>query len=76
MSNWLTEAVAKENAYDEGYEAGRQAAIKQIFEDLDEFLEVQETRCTNKRLKEIGDWIFHEYLPSQLVQLKKKYEVK
>ncbi len=34
MSNWLTNAVALEAKYDEGYEAGKQAAAEQIFEDL------------------------------------------
>ena len=29
MSNWLTEAIAKESAYDEGFEAGRQSVLKQ-----------------------------------------------
>lgn len=32
--NWLTAVVAKETAYDEGYEAGKQAAAEQIFEDI------------------------------------------
>ena len=35
MSNWLTEAIARESAYDEGYEAGKQAAAEQIFADLE-----------------------------------------
>lgn len=34
MSNWLTEVIAKEAAYDEGFEAGKQAAAEQILEDL------------------------------------------
>lgn len=32
--DWLTAVIAKETAYDEGYEAGKQAAAEQIFEDL------------------------------------------
>jgi hypothetical protein len=32
--NWLTAVIAKETAYDEGYEAGKQAAAEQIFEDI------------------------------------------
>lgn len=35
MSNWLTEAIARESAYDEVYEAGKQAAAEQIFADLE-----------------------------------------
>lgn len=34
MSNWLQEAIALEAKYDEGYEAGRQAATEQIFADI------------------------------------------
>ena len=34
MSNWLTEVIAKEAAYDEGFEAGKRAAAEQILEDL------------------------------------------
>jgi hypothetical protein len=34
MSNWLTDVIARETAYDEGYEAGKQSAAEQIFEDL------------------------------------------
>lgn len=35
MSNWLTNAIALEAKYDEGYEAGKQAAAEQIFADID-----------------------------------------
>jgi len=33
-TNWLVDAIAKETAYDEGYEAGKQAAAEQIFTDI------------------------------------------
>lgn len=35
MSNWLTEAIARENAYDNGYEAGKQAVLDEIDDILD-----------------------------------------
>ena len=38
MSDWLTEAIARATAYDEGYQAGRYAAVEQIFEKLKEDL--------------------------------------
>jgi hypothetical protein len=47
---------------------------REIFEEIEKFLKSQEALSENKRLKEVGDWIFHEYLPSQLAELKKKYE--
>lgn len=34
MSNWLTEVIAKEAAYDEGFEAGKHAAAEEMLEDL------------------------------------------
>ena len=75
MSNWLTDAIALEAKYDESYEAGKQAAAEQIFSDIDNLLSNQEAKCENKRLADIGNWIFHEYLPAQLTELKKKYGV-
>ena len=47
---------------------------REIFEEIDKFLKSQEALSENKRLKEVGDWIFHDYLPSRLAELKKKYE--
>ena len=49
---------------------------EQIFSDIENLLSNQEAQCENKRLANIGNWIFHEYLPAQLAELKKKYEVK
>ena len=34
MSNWLTEVIAKEAAYDEGFDAGKRAAAEEMIEDL------------------------------------------
>ena len=56
-----------------GYRKASDVA-REIFGDIDKFLKSQEALSENKRLKEVGDWIFHEYLPSQLAKLKKKYE--
>ena len=38
MSNWLTEAITREARYDEGYEAGKAAAVDQIFEEFEEWV--------------------------------------
>ncbi len=35
MSNWLTEAIARETAYDSGYEAGKQIVLDEIDDILD-----------------------------------------
>ena len=35
MSNWLTDAVALEVKYDEGYSAGKQAILDEIDDILD-----------------------------------------
>lgn len=63
MSNWLTETIAKETAYEEGYEAGKQSAAEQIFADLEHLLIYN------------VDWIA-SISYSQFADLKKKYEVK
>ncbi len=35
MSNWLTAAIVKETAYDEGYEVGKQVVLDEIDDILD-----------------------------------------
>lgn len=35
MSNWLTEAIACEEKYDEGYSAGKQVILDEIDDILD-----------------------------------------
>lgn len=49
--------------------------VEQIFSDIENLLSTREAQCENKRLADIGNWIFHEYLPEQLAELKKKYGV-
>jgi hypothetical protein len=34
-NNWLTDVIAKENAYDNGYEAGKQVVLDEIDDILD-----------------------------------------
>ena len=59
-TNWLTDAIAKETAYEEGYEAGKQAAAEQIFKDIDK-LHIHVSNVYEARAYE---------------ELKKKYGVK
>jgi hypothetical protein len=59
MSNWLADAIAKETAYDEGYEAGKQAAAEQIFKDIDK----------------LHLHVSNEYEARAYEELKKKYGV-
>lgn len=60
MNNWLTDAVALEAKYDEGYEAGKQAVAEQIFADLDR----------------LHLHVSNEYEARAYEELKKKYGVK
>lgn len=60
MSNWLTDAIALEAKYDEGYEAGKQAAAEQIFADLDR----------------LHLHVANEYEARAYEELKKKYGVR
>lgn len=59
-TNWLTDAIAKETAYEEGYEAGKQAAAEQIFKEIDK-LHIHVSNVYEARAYE---------------ELKKKYGVK
>jgi hypothetical protein len=58
MNNWLAEAIAKETAYDEGYEAGKQATAEQIFKDIDKLhlhvSNVYEARAYEELKKKYG----------------------
>jgi hypothetical protein len=59
--------------YAKGYRKASDVA-REIFAEIDELLKSQEALSENKRLKDVADWIFHDYLPSQFAELKKKYE--
>ena len=65
MSNWLTDAIAKESAYDEGFEAGRQSVAEEIFEELDQRI-----------LDTHSDGYLRERIRKEVAKLKKKYGVK
>jgi hypothetical protein len=58
--NWLMDAIAKEAKYDEGYEAGKQAAAEQTFADIDK----------------LHLHVSNEYEARAYEELKKKYGVK
>lgn len=68
MSNWLTDAIALEAKYDEGYEAGKQAAAEQIFADLSDILRRSKTTL-------IGQQFYNSVLDIYITELKKKYGV-
>lgn len=65
--DWVTAVIAKETAYEEGYEAGKQSAVEQIFADLER--EVRENS---------DDWCYQPQaeLLDRLAEVKKKYGVK
>jgi hypothetical protein len=65
----MKEYDATEIAFKNGYKK----AVEEIFEEIEKFLKNQEALSENQRLKEVGDWIFHDYLPTQFAELKKKY---
>jgi hypothetical protein len=57
---YINDTIARETAFDEGYEAGKQAAVEQIFADIDKlYLHVS-----------------NEYEARAYEELKKKYGVK
>ena len=67
-------AILREAAYTEGYKAGKQAAVEQIFTDIEKALDTHFTKlnytdgtCT---------FVFHRDLEIELADIKKKYGVK
>lgn len=65
---YINDAIARETAYDEGYEAGKRAATEQIFSDLAEIMRRSKTTL-------IGQPFYCSVLDSYVVELKKKYGV-
>ena len=59
--------------YKEGYRKASEV-VREIFEEIEKLLKSQEAVTENQRLKEVADWIFQDYLPRRVAELKKKYE--
>ncbi len=69
MSNWLTNAIEKETAYDEGYKAGRHAAAEQIFAELESAMRLSKTT-------HVGQQFYGLVLETCVANIKKTFEVK
>lgn len=71
---YINDTIARETAYTEGFEAGKQAAAEQIFTDL----EVALTKHFTKLNYTDGTctFVFHRDLEIEIADIKKKYEVK
>ena len=76
MNNWLTNAIALEAKYDEGYEAGKQAVVEQIFEELEEIL-TNEIYLDVRRacVDEDGSFMPGPFM-NLMLDIKQKYGVK
>ena len=71
---YINDTIAREVAYAEGYDAGKQAVAEQIFADIEKALDRYFTKlnytdgtCT---------FVFHRDLEIELANIKKKYGVK
>ena len=69
MSNWLTDAIALEAKYEEGYDAGKQAAAEQIFTDIESAMRLSKTT-------HVGQQFYGLVLETCINNIKKKYGVK
>ena len=69
MGNWLTDAVALEVKYDQGYSAGKQAAAEQIFADIESAMRLSKTT-------HVGQQFYGLVLETCVNNIKKKYGVK
>ena len=85
MSNWLTDAIALEAKYDEGYEAGKQAAAEQIFEAVEsplrEWIQLYynisvSTFDSIEMAKAVASESVLRAFNDYITELKKKYGVK
>ena len=68
-SNWLMDAIAKEAKYDEGYDAGKQAAAEQIFADIESAMRLCKTT-------HVGQQFYGLTLETCVENIKKKFGVK
>ena len=71
---YINDTIARETAYNEGFDAGKQAAAEQIFVDIEAALDKHFTKlnytdgtCT---------FVFHRDLEIELASIRKKYEGK
>ena len=68
MSSWLTDAIAKEAAYDKGYSAGKQAAAEELINEI--YLGVRR-ECVD----EDGSFMPGPFM-NLMLDIKQKYGVK
>lgn len=68
MSNWLTNAIALEAKYDEGYSAGKQAAAEELINEI--YLGVRR-ECVD----EDGSFMPGAFM-NLMLDIKQKYGVK
>ena len=79
-TDWLTKGLSKKQLAEEKAKAVAEhekhikiEVAREIFEEIEKLLKNQEVVTENKRLKEVADWIFQNYLPRKVAELKKKY---
>ena len=66
---YLNDTIARETAYEEGYEAGKQAAAEQIFADIESALRLSKTT-------HVGQQFYGLVLETCINNIKKRYGVK
>ena len=84
-SSWLSEVIAREVKYDEGYEAGKQAAAEEIFERIEstltQWIQLYYNISTStfdsiEAAKAVASESALRAVNDFITELKKKYEVK
>lgn len=84
--NWLTDAIALEAKYDEGFDAGKQAAAEQILDDLEDVLTeaLYQTLKQRENMDPDGNGFTHftgrvvaynDLIDTTLLKLREKYGV-
>ena len=66
---YINDTIARETAYDEGFEAGKQSAAEQILADIESAMRLSKTT-------HVGQQFYGLVLETCINNIKKKYGVK
>ena len=66
---YLNDIIARETAYEEGYDAGKKAAVEEIFADIESAMRLS-------KITHVGQQFYGLVLETCINNIKKRYGVK